>query len=89
MAERMVRMSFTVPPSLRNDLSYLSVRLGVTKSALLSLLVGEPLGDLRQLVEDIPETPTDADVRRFRGRSREIIEQRVGNLQDLTSDLLS
>lgn len=90
MAEKMVRMSFTLPPRVRDDLGYLSGRLGVTKSAFVSALLGEALVDLRRLVEDnIPEQPTDDDVKRFRGDSRALIEERVGSLQRMTNDLFS
>lgn len=86
MDEKMVRMSFTVPPQLREDLSYLSGRLGVTKSAFVSLLLGESVADLRRLMEDIPDDPQAVDIRRFRGASRDMVERRVGNLQRITED---
>jgi len=53
----MVRVSFTVPPQVREDLGYLSGRLGVTKSSFVSLLLGQAVADLRKLMEAVPEDP--------------------------------
>jgi len=50
----MVRVSFTVPPQVREDLGYLSGRLGVTKSSFVSLLLGQAVADLRKLMEAVP-----------------------------------
>lgn len=87
MSEKMVRMSFTVPPSLRADLDYLSARLGITKSALLSELVSTPLHDLRTLVESVPDNPSEADLVRARGLSNELITQRIQSFRRIEGDL--
>lgn len=87
MSEKMVRMSFTVPPALRADLDYLSARLGITKSALLSELVSTPLHDLRTLVESVPDNPTEADLVRARGLSNELITQRLQAYRRIEGDL--
>ena len=87
MSEKMVRMSFTVPPQLRADLDYLSGRLGVTKSALLSELLTPALADLRSLVEMVPENPTEEDVIRARGKSNEMITTRLQAFRKLEGDL--
>lgn len=87
MNAKMVRMSFTLPPSVRADLDYLSSRMGVTKSSLVSELLGTPLADLRSLMETIPENPTDEDVLRARGKSNEIITKRLRSLRSIEGDL--
>lgn len=87
MSEKMVRMSFTVPPSLRSDLDYLSSRLGVTKSALVTELMAGPLQDLRSLVELVPDNPTEEDVLRARGVSNELIAERLRAYRKLEGDL--
>lgn len=87
MSEKMVRMSFTVPPSVRRDLDYISARMGVTKSALLSELIATPLGDLRSLLELVPDNPTEADMVRARGQSNELIVQRLQSLRRIEGDL--
>lgn len=83
----MVRMTFTVPPSIRQNLDYLSVRMGVTKSALVSELLTTPLGDLRDLMEMVPENPTEADLLRASGKSNELIAARLRSLRSIEGDL--
>lgn len=87
MSSKMVRVTFTVPPAVRSDLDYLSTRLGVTKSALVSELLAPALGDLRSLMEMVPENPTEEDVIRARGRSNDLIVQRLQNLRRIEGDL--
>lgn len=87
MSSKMVRMSFTVPPQIRADLDYVSARLGITKSALLTELVGQPLTDLRSLMELVPENPTEADLLRARGKSNELIVSRLQSLRQIEGDL--
>jgi hypothetical protein len=87
MSQAMVRVSFTIPPEIRTDLDYLSTRLGVSKSALVSELLGAPLGDLRQLMEMVPENPTTEDLIRARGKSNSLIAHRLRNLRAIEGDL--
>lgn len=87
MSSKMVRMTFTVPPSIRQNLDYLSARMGVTKSALVSELLTTPLGDLRDLMEVVPENPTEADLLRASGRSNELIAARLRSLRSIEGDL--
>lgn len=87
MAEKMVRVSFTVPPSIRENLDYLSGRMGVTKSALITELVSGPLGDLKALMEMVPENPTADDFLRARGKSNELILKRIQSLRSIEGDL--
>lgn len=87
MSSKMVRMSFTVPPSIRSNLDYLSARMGVTKSALVSELLTTPLSDLRDLMEMVPDNPTKDDVLRASGRSNELIAARLRSLRSIEGDL--
>jgi hypothetical protein len=87
MSEKMVRVSFTVPPQVRSDLDYLSTRLGVTKSSLVSELLGSPLSDLRDLVETVPDNPTPADYLRAKGKSNALIADRLRSYRAIEGDL--
>jgi hypothetical protein len=86
---QMKRVSFTVPPQLVDDLGYLSERLGVTRSAIISDLMLDPLHDLRGLVEMIPAKATPEDVKRMRGASVDLVTERLASLRKLDNDLLS
>jgi len=87
MTQKMVRVTFTVPPQIRQNLDYLSVRMGITKSALVSELLGAPLGDLCDLMEMVPENPTEADLLRASGKSNSLIAARLRSLRSIEGDL--
>lgn len=85
----MVKPSFSVPAELLADLDYISRRIGVSRSALLTELLLDTLGNLRFILEDVPENPTEQDVLRFRGRSMGLIESRIVNLKELEHDMFA
>jgi hypothetical protein len=87
MSQAMVRVSFTIPPQVRANLDHLSDRLGVSKSALITELLEGPLGDLRELMDLIPENPTPEDVLRARGKSNSLIAHRLRSLRATEGDL--
>jgi hypothetical protein len=89
MSQTMVRVSFTIPPQVRANLDHLSGRLGVSKSALITELLEAPLGDLRELMDLIPENPTPEDVLRARGKSNSLIAHRLRSLRATEGDLFS
>lgn len=84
---KLVRSSFTLPPDLLKDLAFCADRVRVSRSALLADVVGGPLADLRALFESLPPNPTPEDVLRFRGKSEDVINRRLENLRDMSSDL--
>lgn len=77
------RISLSVPIRLAEDLDYVHKRIGVSKSALVSEMLGGGLSDIRGLLEDLPDSPTPDDVVRFRGASVEKAHARVSSLRDL------
>jgi hypothetical protein len=76
MHKKMVRVSFTVPPSLNDDLVFVSRKMGASKSACLTSLLKTPLSDLRNLLESVPDNPTPDEVLRARGVSNRILLDR-------------
>lgn len=87
MAQNTARISLTLDAQTKDDIDYLSSRMGVTRSSLVSELLAEPAHDLRLLVESVPLNPTPEDVIRARGVSLELIRSRVENVKGLASDL--
>jgi hypothetical protein len=83
------KVTVSVPPSLVGDLDYLSARLGVSRSALVSQFLTEPVADLVAALRDIPANPGPADEVRFRGRSEAVIRERLERAQRLTDDMFS
>jgi hypothetical protein len=84
---KMKRVTFTIPPELADDFTYLAGRLGVSRSALLAAFACEPIRDLRTLLEEIPEKPSEAEALRFRGQSIDLIKSRLQNLMEVENDL--
>lgn len=78
---KLSRVTFTLPPSLVADLAFVSERVGVSRSAIVSDVLGQPLADLRRLLEAFPPSPSPADVLRLRGDSEALIEARLSELR--------
>jgi len=85
----MRKITISVPPSLVDDLDYLAGRMGVSRSAIITEVLGGSISDMRALIELIPENPTPADALRYRGESAELIRQRLASLQGIAHDLLA
>lgn len=82
------RVSLSLPSSVVEDLDYISNRLGISRSGFLTqVLLQSDLASLRALLASIPESPTDDDVKRFRGSSVDFIRERVEALQQLQGGL--
>lgn len=79
----------SLPPSLVDDLDYLVSRLGVSRSALVSELLGEAAAEMRRVVSLIPPNPTPADLLRMRGESESLIRERIATASRMTDDLFS
>lgn len=86
---KMRKVSLALAPAVVDDLDYVSGRLGVSRSALASDLLGEVAADMRKLLEQVPLSPTPADVVRFRGESAKLVEVRINELRGIAHDLFS
>lgn len=83
------KLTFSLPDSFVQDLDYLAKRLNITRSALLTQLAASPTSDLRHLVEDVPDNPTKSDLIHAKGRSIELVEERVASAKRVGHDLFS
>lgn len=89
MRRNLSKISITVPPELVADLDYVSRRLGVSRSALISEILPESLGIMRSMLEQVPLNPTPEDVLRFRGESAELVRGKIESLKGMTDDLFA
>lgn len=89
MSTPQTRVSVSLPTSLVDDLAYLSGRLGVSRSALISQLLSGAASDLRKLLEQVPLNPTPEDMVRFRGSSVNVVRERIESVKELGDDLFS
>lgn len=89
MSSKFRRVTYTLPPELVDGVAYLSGRVGVSRSSLVAELLREAIPHMVEIVSAVPEQPTDDDVRRFKGRSKDVISERVDNLVRMRDDLFS
>jgi predicted DNA-binding protein len=82
----MKRMSLSLPNAMAANLESLSSRLGVSRAALLTSIAEEPLQQLADLMEDVPENPTPEAMRRLRGKSRAMIQAAVAEVMEEIHD---
>lgn len=83
------KVSMALDPTIVADLGYLCARMGISRSALVNNLLSEALPVMRSLLEQVPLSPTPADVVRSRGESAKIVATRIADLQGIAHDLFS
>jgi metal-responsive CopG/Arc/MetJ family transcriptional regulator len=83
------KISVSLSATVVDDLDFISARMGVSRSAIISELLSDALRDTRRLFEMLPVSPTPADVVRMRGESEEGVRQRLASLQGIANDLFS
>jgi hypothetical protein len=86
---KMAKVAMSLPPSLVDDLNYLSGRLGISRSALAAELLTAPAHEMRSILSLIPPNPTPADLLRARGTSQAFIRERIEIANRLTDDLFA
>lgn len=78
-AKNIARVTLSLPRELAADLGYLSRRMGVSKSALVSELVQEASA-LAEILRELPEDGvTEEQLIRARGRSLQLVHDRVAS----------
>lgn len=80
------KISVSIPSPLLDDLQYLSARLGVSRSALITELLGDALPVVVGLLKMVPEGASPDEAKRFRGASVDIIRERVAEAQRLADE---
>lgn len=83
------KVSLSLDANLVANLDYLSSRMSVSRSALVTQLLLDGVAHMRRLVEVIPPNPTPADLVRMRGESIEEVRARIESLKSLETDLFS
>lgn len=83
------KISLSLDSALVVNLDYLSARMGVSRSALVSQLLADGVSEMRRLLETIPPAPTPADLIRMRGESVDLVKARLDSLRGMSDDLFS
>lgn len=81
------RVTFYINESLNDDISTVASRMGISKSILISKLLEIPLKDLRGLLAHLPESPSKGDVLKFRGNSRQLIDERLSEMNKVLDEV--
>jgi len=84
------RVTISLDPDVDNDLKYVSHRLGITKSGLVSDLLFEAVGHMAIMLRAIPEDATNLganEVKRMRGLSADLVREQIQKVRDLDDDL--
>lgn len=82
-----VRRTYSFPSQLSDDIDYLSGVLGVSRSAFLTSLLTQSCADLRQLIGDVNIQDPNSSLKRFRGSSMDLVNERVEQLKGMDNDL--
>lgn len=84
------RMTFSLSPDTAMHLSAISGRLGISRSGLVEQLLSGACADLVEVLDLMP-TPSDGfskeEAIRLRGRSAELLQRRLDDLQGKVDDL--
>lgn len=80
-----LKISVSLPAELVENLDFLSSRMGVSRSAIISEALSESMADAARLVRLIPPNPTPADVLRMRGESEELVRDRLASVNSMLS----
>jgi len=80
-----LKISVSLPAELVENLDFLSSRMGVSRSAIISEALSESMADAARLVRLIPPNPTPADVLRMRGESEELIRDRLASVTSMVN----
>jgi hypothetical protein len=86
---KLQKVSLALDPVVVSDLAYITDRMGVSRSALVNNLLAESVPIMRKLLEQVPLSPSPADVVRARGESMKIVDDRIAELQGIADDLFS
>jgi hypothetical protein len=78
------RLNLSIPPSLYEDLIYVSSVLGVTSSGLIMQCIGESIPYMAKALHELEASPSAATAKRLRGQSVDFIAARYQEtMQDL------
>lgn len=82
-----IKSTFSLPDDVHANLTRLASFLGMSRSALISELVGEALEKMLTVTQVLPENIPPEVYRRFRGESQRVIRKQIQELQDYADEV--
>lgn len=82
MSQKVRRVTISLPPQTLEQLDFISLQLGVSRSSFISALLGDvlpPLVPLAHLVKSSNESP-EAEAKRYRGEFAAELDEMVRKL---------
>lgn len=71
------RLTVSLDADLVDEIDFLHRRLGVSRSAMLNEFLRQGVMAISAAYRELPESPTDRDLVRLRGRSLAIVRERI------------
>ena len=89
-----MRITISLPDDLLADLDFVASRFGISRSGVVAGLLKEIVPPTREIASLMPpagESVSEADVKRFRGASAEIISKQLAKalLGEVQNDLFA
>lgn len=84
---RLISLRISAP--LVEDLDDVAGRLGITRTALANDLLERGLARMERAMRNLPDIPPSGERRRARGKSADIVSQRLESVRRLENDLFS
>ena len=76
--ETLARVTFVLDRHTAEDLAYLSARMGQSRSALVREVLAAPISGMAEILRQVPNNPSPADVRQLALHGLEMIEDLAG-----------
>lgn len=71
------RLTVSLDADLVDEINFLHRRLGLSRSAMLNEFLRGGVMAVSSAYRDLPAVPTDRDLLRLRGRSLEVVRERI------------
>jgi len=84
----MPKISISLPAETISDLDHISKSLGYSRSALISVLLVPSVDGMMSVVGSLPlDSPSDSELKRFRGDSKKNLSSLVDDISLQINDL--
>lgn len=76
--QNLARVTFVLDRATAEDLSYLSRRMGQSRSSLVREVLASPISGMAEMLRGLPDNPSPSDVRQLALTGLDAVEGLVG-----------